>query len=483
MKKLMFLLALSACFVACGNDDDYDDDYDDEYREPVVISEAPKISTIAFADVTDAVALYITAPASQEEGDVSTRAASETISNSLFKITGSGESVKVQFASEEQENVDQPQVFFIKDLSEKYIYMSYNNVVRYDTIAEIYGWNDTIGEYVTYEFRACWEHTQVIVKKDDGAVFKIESRSTGGNYAYESYKQEDLIKEDTELQVDYNGNVYVLYTSPYPYKIMKIYTHGKEVYLTQINRDNMGVDDDWLVDQQGNVLINTDYTRLATGEFTRSPEQPESTSHGDKIFTVYGDSEGFYRLNSEQLERYDDNGWASDTIQYWIQYCQAEAPAMSWKNLKLYDEYRGYGYLGSYRVFSYKDKTIVVVGYHKLTIYDRDKIEITELDEYISFGDYKYYGNTHPCTEKYVYKFTDQQIWRAEIETGKAELLYDYGKEYVIKSIKVKDNIVTCNAFELRRGNDVVLEIYEDKTTHLVESVNNDKIIYLERLN
>lgn len=479
MKNLLFLFVFLACFTACGKDDDeMTPDY--EYQEPV-IPEAPKISTIAFADVTDAVALYITTTSASEEGEgVETRAASETITNSLFKITGSGEAVKVQFTSEEQENVDQPQVFFIKDLSEKYIYMSYDNVVKYDTIENVdYNHYDEItGTYaVSYEFSPCWEHTQVLIKKDDGAVFKIQSERTWGDYTYDSYKDRDLINAGTELQVDYNGYVYFCRGD-----IMKIYTHGKEVYLTQINRDDMGVSGNWLVDQQGNVIINKDYTRLATGEFTRSPEM-----WGD-VVTVYGDSEGFYRIDSERGEYLEGSG---TKYRCWIQYCQAESPAMSWKNhIQFAESLYGMNISG---IYSYKEKTIAIVRvqdlispyerhFMKLTIYDRDRIEteILDTDDYVR---YEYYGNKRPCTEKYTYEFTDQQIWRAEIETGKAELLYDYGKEYVIKSIKVKNNIVTCDAFELRRGNDVVMEIYEDKSVHLVESVNNDKIIYLERLN
>lgn len=486
MKNLLFLFALLACFTACskddgGNYDDYDD-YDD----------CPEIGTIAFADVTDAVALYITAPVS--EGEVETRAALDTTAgNTLFKITGSGETVKVQFTSEDQDSVNQPQVYFIKDLSEKYIYMSYDNVYSYDEGAYYDEETDTYSRI----WIPNWEHTQVIIKKDDGAVFKIESKESLYHYDYSDpynwyYVRYDLITEETDIQVDYKGDVYI-YSDGY---IIKIYTHGKEVFLTPINRDDMDIDRNrWLVDQQGNVIINKTYTRLASGEFTRSPEIKDNA----KVFTVYGDSEGFYRL---VYDSWYEDGYSKE--QNWIQYCQAEAPAMVWKNQVQFFENGSidHQWYATYRTFSYKDKTIVIArtsGYNsagiqsniKLTIYDRNRVEEEVLEDCVllesggssSDWGYEYYGNTHPCTEKYAYKVTDQQIWRAEIETGKAELLYDYGKEYMIKSIKVKNNIVTCDAFELRRGNDVVMEIYEDKSVHLVESVNNDKIIYLERLN
>lgn len=438
---------------------------------------APQAWMPDFAQIVDAKTLFITGASTSGMG---VKQFSSNADN-LFKVTKNNQTLPVDFTSKDGHKLDSVNVRFIKNMSDKYLYMSYDYVTEYDTV-EMYE-----GDSIRYLFVGQDEHAQVIVRKTDGAIFKIDPKSIPGGYG-------DVIDSETEFQVDYNENVY--FTGYYNETLYKIYTHGNEVFIAQINRDGMGRNS-WVVDRRGNVIINDDYARLVSGEFARLPTN-SNRYYRSPTFINYMDSEGFLQMRG-------DHSMNENKLTLYIDFMQAQAPDMKWvEHRKLSDELANdVQFKGSYTyynkcctAFTYKDKTII--RFHNengqpygsdvlwtVVLNNKNDIREVQSQKYDMPADvvFSYYGTMNPCSETYLYGMSRSEIWRMEIETGKPEMLYRYNNEFDIKSIDVRNNIVTFRAFELRRGIDVVGEIYPDKTVKIIESINNDKIIYLERIN
>ncbi len=423
MKKFFYLFCAGALLLAGGCSDD---------------EEPGRRRKIAFADIADAECLYLT-------GTDGTRASDEETQPILFKVTFDGATETVVFTDENGESVD-VKVDFFRRLSDSYIYL-------YLWIYKV-GWKD------------------LIIRRNDGAVFEMDS------YAFNTFT---IFDTETMVQTDYNENVY--FDDGY-YIIYKIYTHGNEVYATQINREDMRADD-WLVDRRGNVLINEDYIRLVSGEFARYSEKKY---YDEYYFYAWNDSEGFYDWDWDRVdsEKKGDQGKYSYSCK--IKYCRPTSPTSTFETIKTFEFDESHSFLP----LVYKDKTVLFQQdrsdngkRYRIDIYNKDRIELQEMEyhplpEGIRFD---YYGQKYPHTERYLYGMSESEIWRLDVETGVPEMLYKYDDEFVIKSMTVRNDIVTFTAFELRRGNDVVAEIYPDKTVKVLESINGDKIIYFERLN
>ncbi len=440
MKKFFYWFCAGALLLAGGCSDDEESESEQERK-------------IAFADIVDAQSLYLT-------GTGGTRASDEELQPSaLFKVTFDGATETVIFTDENGKPVD-VKVQSFRRLSDSYIYMCLEIPISYHY--------------------SQWKH--LIIRRSDGAVFEMDPLAFGN---YNDWSP--IIDTETTVQTDYNENVY--FKNDYPYIIYKIYTHGNEVYATQINRDDMHVVDGWLVDRRGNVLINEDYIRLVSGEFARYS--------GKAYFYAWNDSEGFYDLDCDRVDSEKKGDQGKYSYSYKIKYCRPTSPTSTFETIKNVFEAKSYSEWGAGFYFMplvYKDKTVLFQDgeskYHKgkryrIDIYNKDRIELQEMEyhplpEGISFD---YYGQKYPHTERYLYGMSESEIWRLDVETGVPEMLYKYDDEFVIKSMTVRNDIVTFTAFELRRGNDVVAEIYPDKTVKVLESINGDKIIYFERLN
>lgn len=495
------------------------------------IKGGPSAGTIAYTNISDAKTIYLT----EKEG--TTPKNYNTPDRQIFKITKNEKTEKIIFTDEKGDSIPGVNVHFFKDMSQKYLYMYYSCPLRYDTL--LYSrdkgligdikyidiaqdetgtkaqefWNKLRGDSdpndkeedpvlpetptakpdsLWYEFVVAeTEKVQVIIQKTDNAIFKINLADIGTS---------QLISDITEFQVDYNENVY--FTPSSRDGLFKIYTHGKEVYIKKVNNNEWVDDKDWIVDRRGNVIINSQYARLVSDEFTRVPEDAfKNRLLG--FFINYQDSEGFLRLREEIGEwDYQDQEYRSEL---YIDCIAAQAPTMIMAEQKrlgkisaigAQDQLNRYEYdpmrlQNPFGVYVYKDKTVISRISHKagkswiVTLNNKNDIQETLLpdQEYPQQIDFKYYGARFPCTEKFLYGMSSSEIWRLGIETGTPELLYKYDQEYDIKSINVKNGVVTFRAFELRRAMDVMGEIYPDKTVKIIESVNNDKIIYLERIN
>lgn len=402
-----------------------------------------RVRTIAFADIVDAECLYLT-------GTDGTRASDEVSPSGLFKVTFDGSTEKVVFTDENGKPVD-VEVLSFRRLSDSYIYLYLKM---------------HLGYYRYYK--------HLIIRRSDGAVFEMSFQ--------DFYSSSPIIDAETTVQTDYNDNVY--FDNWVGYRcIYKIYTHGNEVYGMQINRDDMIIrfDYEWLVDRRGNVLINESYIRLVSGEFARYSRENYPT-----YFYAWNDSEGFYYADTERSHwNWDKNNYEASIS---INYGRPASPTTTFEVIKNFEleSQTDPGKL-DFIPLVYTDKTVLfeVGGKYRVDIYDKDRIEVHEM-EYHPLPDgirFEYYGQKYPHTEKYLYGKSASEIWRLSVETGVPELLYKYDDEFVIKSMTVRNDIVTFTAFELRRGNDVVAEIYPDKTVKVLESTNGDKIIYFERLN
>lgn len=416
-------------------------------------SESEQVRKIAFADIVDAECLYLT-------GTDGTRASDEdeVTDPALYKVTFDGTTEKVIFTDENGKPVD-VEVRSFRRMSDSYIYL--------------------------FLVTPHWEYKHLIIRRSDGAVFEMDPHAFNKNGNYD----DALIDTQTEVQTDYNDNVYFQRQSSN--SLYKIYTHGNEVYGTQINRGDMWTRG-WLVDRRGNVLINADYIRLVSGEFARY-----SRSNSSEYFYAWNDSEGFYSSDWDSSE----SKWNQDerlySIPYKIAYCRPTSPTSTFETIKNVFEAKFFYWdrtTFDFMPLVYKDKTVLFQTdendreegkRYRIDIYNKDRIESHEM-EYHPLPDgirFEYYGQKYPHTEKYLYGKSESEIWRLDVETGVPEMLYKYDDEFVIKSMTVRNGIVTFTAFELRRGNDVVAEIYPDKTVKVLESVNGDKIIYFERLN
>ncbi len=441
MKKFFYLFCAGALLLASGCSDDEEPESEQERK-------------IAFADIVDAQSLYLT-------GTAGTRASDEELQPSaLFKVTFDGATETVIFTDEDGKPVN-VKVQSFRRLSDSYIYMCLEIPISH--------------HYPQ------WKH--LIIRRSDGAVFEMDPLAFGYN------DWSPIIDTETTVQTDYNENVY--FDDGY-YIIYKIYTHGNEVYATQINRDDMYAADNWFVDRRGNVLIGG-YIRLVSGEFARY----STNYHGDYFFYAWNDSEGFYTSGWDYSEEKWNGEERSYSRPYKIAYCRPTSPTSTFETIKNVFEAKSNRkeYADFYFMpLVYKDKTVLFQDrkseYHKgkryrIDIYNKDRIELHEMEyhplpEGIRFD---YYGQKYPHTERYLYGMSESEIWRLDVETGVPEMLYKYDDEFVIKSMTVRNDIVTFTAFELRRGNDVVAEIYPDKTVKVLESTNGDKIIYFERLN
>lgn len=504
-------------------------------------SEAPKTGTIEFTNISDANTLYVTASGSSATAALRGAGvvAHQSAGSGFFKITANNKTEQVVFTSESGDTIKDVSVNYFRNMSEKYLYVRYNCVERYDTMVhsmhhglignikdvDINGvvtksggssaafWSRLRGgqdepnneipsdpilppvepaDSIWYEYVPTYAYdVQVIVRKTDNAVFKINPT----DIATFSIR----IDAETLFQVDYNENVYFT-NSGGGGDLLKIYTHGKEVYIKKVN-NNVWLSADWLVDRRGNVLINSMYARLVSDEFTRMPENAYDNMLLN-FFINYNDSEGFIKLRGERGE------WNSATDRYhhnfYIDGMTAVAPTMTvaqQKHLEVISAlpgqneiiYKNANYMqyNPFGVYVYKDKTVISRLSHKpgeswiVTLKNKNDITETVLPD-LQFPEnmvFSYFGTRFPCTEKYLYGMSRSEIWRLEIETGNAELMYKYDAEFDIKNINVKNGIITFYAFELRRAMDVVGEIYPDKTVKIIESVNNDKILYLERIN
>jgi len=438
MKKIFYLFCAGALLLAGGCSDD------EEWR---------RRQKIAFADIVDAECLYLT-------GTDGTRASDEeTQPSALFKVTFDGATETVIFTDENGKPID-AEVDFFRRLSDSYLYFLLH-----------------IGNSTNL---LSWKH--LIIRKSDGAVFEMPY------YGYDL-----IIDTETIVQTDYNENVY--FFNRYRGTITKIYTHGNEVYETQINRDDMDVYG-CLVDRRGNVWIG-DYIRLVSGEFARY--ERDYYSYYGYYFYAWNDSEGFYFSGWDDSEKKWDQKEHLYSMPYKIAYCRPTSPTSTFETIKNVFEAKSdekYNVGLSFMPLVYKDKTVLFQQYeseskyhkgkrYRIDIYDKDRIELQEMEYHpLPEGiDFDYYGQKYPHTEKYLYGKSESEIWRLDVETGVPEMLYKYNDEFVIKSMTVRNDIVTCTAFELRRGNDVVAEIYPDKTVKVLESTNGDKIIQYERLN
>lgn len=414
MKKLFYLFCAGALLFSGGCSDDG-------------AWNAPRI---AFADIVDAESLYLT-------GTSATRASDEESPSDLFKVTFDGSTEKVVFTDENGSPVD-VKVESFRRISDNFIFFSGIVASRHSS--------------------------NILIQRSDGATFEVP-----WEYAW------TFMEPETTVQTDYNGNVY-LGTNNYPGSISKIYTHGNEVYGTQINRDDMEVyPADWLVDRRGNVLINYEYLRLVSGEFARHPGY-----YGEEYFYAWNDSEGFYGWDVEKK----GSVYSGYEIFLNIKYCRPTSPTSTFEVIKTFEfDY----YNPSFTPLVYTDKTVLfeIGGKYRVDIYDKNHIELHEMEPHVLPDGirFEYYGQKYPHTERYLYGKSESEIWRLSVETGVPEMLYKYDDEFVIKSMTVRNDIVTFTAFELRRGNDVVAEIYPDKTVKVLESTNGDKIIYFERLN
>lgn len=418
------------------------------------------INTVAFADIVDAEVLYLTgsnATIGKRSADTETTDEPENV---LFKISYDGATERVIFRDSVGKPIDGIEVTAFRKMSEKYIYMAFDYMRK---------------------------HAQVIIQKSDGAVFIIDpSKLSNPNYG-SGYG--DVISLETDFRTDYNGHVYFVFQ----YRIYKIYTQGGNVYITQINRDdmypaiyNIGINGDieWLVDRKGNVLINKEYIRLWSGEFARYEFISLMVDVNPGIFFSWMDSEGFYCLNKWYTE------FPSTINDVTIYYCRPESPLSSWQEQKVFTIENANFNDRDFHCFVYENRTVLLQLSEygnvsiKVTIFDKDNIQLEELPyfTYLNIKFNYYEKNRYPSKEKYLYGMSESEIWRLEVESGKPELLYKYGNEFVIKSMTVKDGIVTFTAFELRGGNDVVGEIYPDKTLNIIKSSNGDQIIYLERM-
>ncbi len=426
MKKFFYWFCAGALLLAGGCSDD---------------EESEQERKIAFADIVDAQSLYLT-------GTGGTRASDEELQPSaLFKVTFDGATETVIFTDENGKPVD-VKVQSFRRLSDSYIYMCLE---------------------ISY---SQWKH--LIIRRNDGAVFEMDPLALGYNEYWSP-----IIDTETMVQTDYNENVY--FDGGYIYKI---YTHGNEVYATQINREDMRADD-WLVDRRGNVLINEDYIRLVSGEFARHSGKKY---YNEYYFYAWNDSEGFYTSGWDYSEEKWNGEERSYSRPYKLAYCRPTSPTSTFETIKTFEFDESHSFL----LLVYKDKTVLFQQNrskngkrYRIDIYNKDRIELQEMEyhplpEGISFD---YYGQKYPHTGRYLYGMSESEIWRLDVETGVPEMLYKYDDEFVIKSMTVRNDIVTFTAFELRRGNDVVAEIYPDKTVKVLESINGDKIIYFERLN
>lgn len=419
MKKLFYLFCAGALLFSGGCSDDG-------------AWNAPRI---AFADIVDAESLYLT-------GTSATRASDEVSPSALFKITFDGSTEKVVFTDENGKPVD-GKVLSFRRLSDDYIHTWLCLKPAYD--------------YYYYH---------LLIRRSDGAVFQ------GPGKPYVS-SLEALTRDDTLIQTDNSGN---LYFNSYDREINKIYIQGSELCMAQINRDDMNVysswQADWLVDRRGNVLINDDYIRLASGEFARY-----SAGYYRRHVYAWNDSEGFYGWDVK------GSVYSDYEIFLNIKYCRPTSPTSTFEVVKTFE----FDYYPSFTPLVYTDKTVLfeIGGKYRVDIYDKDHIELYEMESHaLPDGiEFSYYGQKYPHTEKYLYGKSESEIWRLSVETGVPEMLYKYDDEFVIKSMTVRNDIVTFTAFELRRGNDVVAEIYPDKSVKVLESTNGDKIIYFERLN
>lgn len=424
MKKFFYLFCAGALLLAGGCSDD----------------ESERERRIAFADIVDAECLYLT-------GKSGTRASDEdeVADPALYKVTFDGTTEKVIFTDENGKPVD-TEVRSFRRLSDDYIYVC----------LKLY-----------YEKR-------LIIRRSDGAVFQMP-----GYYS---------IKDNALIQTDSSGNLYCQIATHHiidncsstTYPIYKIYPQGNELYLTQINRDDMYVpydDDHWLVDRRGNVLINDGYIRLASGEFAR-----HSAGWIYFCFYAWNDSEGFYRQTMTHTPIYNGHDY-DNRYNYHIMYCRPTSPTSTFEEIKTFENLE----YCSFNPLVYTDKTVLfdAGGKYRIDIYNKDRIELHEMEPHtlpdgIGFG---YYGQKYPHTEKYLYGRSGSEIWRLSVETGEPEMLYKYDDEFVFKSMTVRNSIVTFKAFDLRSGNDVIAEIYPDKTVKVLASTNGDKIIQFERLN
>lgn len=497
MKKLplLFIILAAAFTVACTNDStdessvippDQTPEHPTDPDEPT----PPEVRTLSFANITDAEVLYLT---TRKNDTARTEDEKQEPANTLFKISYDGETEEVVFTDENGQPVEGVNVTAFRQMSDKYIYMSFDLVTDYESIpvGETTTEDPESGQLTTqieYEYRPIYKHMQAVIQKSDGAAFKIDPIQLGGD------EWTDIISERTEFQTDYNGNVYFI--PQYSYNIYKIYTHGHEVYINQINRSDMtpaintNYFTEWLVDRRGNVLINDQFLRLVSGEFA-TYEQIEYWSSNPNIFYAWNDSEGFYNMQLPAPNPTETGSYKTDFVLY---YCRPESPKTTWEQQKVLslDGYISNLTNNPFKVFICENKTILFhiqeeyIPGIKITVNDRDNITIEQLTQYtypagIEFKNYC--KERYPYQEQYLYGMSSSEIWRLEIETGRPELLYKYDDEFVIKSMSVKDGIVTFFAFELRKGNDVVAEIYPDKTVKVLESTNGDQIIYLERIN
>lgn len=424
MKKLFYLFCAGALLFSGGCSDDG----------------AWNASRIAFADIVDAECLYIT-------GTSTTRASDEVSPSALFKITFDGSTEKVVFTDENGKHVD-VKVKSFRRLFDQYIhfYLLFPTDYNY---------------YIP---------GQVLIRRSDGAAFKFDPQ------AFVNYT-DSIIDEDTLLQTDSADNIYLQPGNFGP--LFKIFTDGNGVGITQISRDNMRPGG-WLVDRRGNVLIDSEYIRLASGEFALYSIPPVRISGGCSYydldrFYAWNDSEGFYHCVSVNPSDHTIPPFTR------IEYCRPTSLTSAFEVIKTFQCY------GDFIPLVYTDKTVLfeIGGKYRVDIYNKDHIELHEMEPRpLPDGiEFEYYGQKYPHTERYLYGKSESEIWRLSVETGVPEMLYKYDDEFVIKSMTVRNDIVTFTAFELRRGNDVVAEIYPDKTVKVLESTNGDKIIYFERLN
>lgn len=431
MKKFFYLFCAGALLLAggCSND------------------ESGGNRRIAFADIVDAECLYLT-------GKSGTRASDEdeVADPALYKVTFDGTTEKVIFTDENGKPVD-TEVRSFRRLSDDYIYVC----------LKLY-----------YEKR-------LIIRRSDGAVFQMP-----GYYS---------IKDNALIQTDSSGNLYCQIATHHiidncsstTYPIYKIYPQGNELYLTQINRDDMYVpydDDHWLVDRRGNVLINDGYIRLASGEFARH-SAGSTGGYSNRRFYAWNDLEGFYEPVTYAYEHRHEGVNSihiTTCYDYIIRYCRPTSPTSTFEEIKTFEHLERLSFIP----LVYTDKTVLFdeYGKYRIDIYNKDRIELHEMESHtLPHVRFEYYGQKYPHTEKYLYGMSGSEIWRLSVETGEPEMLYKYDNEFTIKSMTVRNSIVTCKAFELRSGNDVIAEIYPDKTVKVLASTNGDKIIQFERLN
>lgn len=494
------------------------------------IKGGPVNKPIAYTNISDARTIYTSMATSTANGiGVAAPYASGI---NIYKITKDNKSEKVIFTAENGDLIQDVTVHYFKDMSQKYLYMIYEYPSSYDTL--LYSkekglignikhlqYGDEIGskahEFWTklrgssdpdqedeeptlpqeplakpdslwYEFAASEiKQAQVIIQKADNAIFRINPADVGN--------VSQIIDAQTEFQVDYNENIY--FCPKNMDGIFKIYTHGKEVYIKKVNNNEWVDYSGWLVDRRGNVIINNQYARLVSDEFTRLPENAfENRLLG--FFINHMDSEGFLKLRMVQGE------WQNNMYLYdlYIDCISAQAPTMILSQQKHLSTVSAIGgqkllqngqeaLINPFGVYVYKDKTVISRICHQagmswiVTLNNKNDIQETLLpdQEYPQQIGFKYYGSRFPCTEKFLYGMSTSEIWRLGIETGTPEMIYKYDQEYDIKSIDVKNGVVTFRALELRKATYVVGEIYPDKTVKIIEAANNDLIIYLEQIN